>query len=393
MMDIWRKRYRAASFRKAEFFVDGVDESGGRRTAAHEYPGNDIGYVEDLGKKLQTFSFRAYILGADYYAARDALRDALNKGGFGTLIHPYLGELSVMCQSYRIQETTREGRIARFDITFIQSGVLFFPRATVDTATALVNVRTTALSKVNEAFLRAYQIARQPYAVTQNVENTLNTVSVSVESARKIVSTSADYQTQLVAFKDNVSQLVFAPVNLIEGLIFLFSFGTIVADLFPATPTNALAQYEELRIVFDLTPDAILVDNDPAEISTYYSSAAALISAAGLTALIEYESVEQAEGIQEDLLSRIDTLIEDDLNDDELNAVLRDLRAAIVSDIEARASDKPHLVEKVFTVSLPVLFLSNEIYGSVDQEQEIIDRNRIIHPGFAPANYPIEFLV
>jgi prophage DNA circulation protein len=392
-MDAWKKKYRTATFRKVLFFVDAVDESGGRRTAVHEYPGNDVGYVEDLGKRLQTFSITAYVLGADYYPLRDALRDALNKGGFGTLIHPYLGELQVMCQTYRIQETTREGRIARFDITFIQSGVLFFPRATVDTATALINVRTSALNVVNEAFLRSYSVVRQPYAVTQHVEDTLATMSAAIGATRKIVATSADYQSELTSFTDNVAQLAFAPTELIEGLVYLFSFGTLATDLFPATITNALVQYEEFRTLFDITPDVVLVDDDPAEVSTYYGAIAAVISAAGLTALIDYESVEQAEGVQTDLLVKIDDFIEDDLSDDGMNASLRDLRAAIVNDIEIRAASKPHLIEKTFAVSLPTLFISNEVYGTINEEQRIIDRNRIVHPGFAPANQPVELLV
>ena len=89
---------REASFRGAPFEVEDADESGGRRLARHEYPLRDLPFAEDLGRKAGEWRIRAFIVQGrkyDYAQARDDLRKALNAYGSGTLIHPWLGEMTV----------------------------------------------------------------------------------------------------------------------------------------------------------------------------------------------------------------------------------------------------------------------------------------------------------
>ena len=118
----WRDRYLPASFRGVRFHVRAHENTGGRRLQTHQYPGSDEPFTEDLGRRAREFSVEAYIVGDDYMERRDALLDACEKGGPGTLIHPYRGQREVACDRYRLSESTAEGRMCRITLELVEAG-------------------------------------------------------------------------------------------------------------------------------------------------------------------------------------------------------------------------------------------------------------------------------
>src|SRR5699024_6706114 len=90
---------------------------------------------------------------ADYEAARDRLRDALNAAGPGTLIHPWLGQMSVAVDSYTLRESTREGGYCKFSITFVEAGSLTCPDIQADTAAGVEEAVNAAEEAAEESFL------------------------------------------------------------------------------------------------------------------------------------------------------------------------------------------------------------------------------------------------
>ncbi len=130
----WQDDLIPASFRGVPFKIEAHEaEAAGRRLHVHEYPGRDEPYPEDLGKKTKEFEVTAYVIGDDYFAQRDALVDACDQPGAGALDHPYLGSRRVMCGGCKVSESTREGRMARVTMTFVDAGANRYPAATVDT--------------------------------------------------------------------------------------------------------------------------------------------------------------------------------------------------------------------------------------------------------------------
>lgn len=87
---------RPASFRGVPFDAfEEHSEAGGRRLVRHEFPLRDTPYAEDMGRKAGQWQVEAFVLRnrwADYEAARNRLRDALNEAGPGTLIHHSAGK-------------------------------------------------------------------------------------------------------------------------------------------------------------------------------------------------------------------------------------------------------------------------------------------------------------
>ena len=118
----WRDRLLPASFRGVRFEVQAHENAGGRRLQTHEYPGREEPHTEDLGRRVREFSVEAYIVGDDYMERRDALLDACEKPGPGTLIHPYRGERQVACARYRLSERLSEGRMCRIALELVEAG-------------------------------------------------------------------------------------------------------------------------------------------------------------------------------------------------------------------------------------------------------------------------------
>ena len=93
----WKDKLRPASYGGAPFKVQGHSaDIAGREVQLHEYPGRDVPYPEDIRRKSKSFTIEAYVLGSDYMVARDRLIAECDRKGPRTLIHPYLGSLSVV---------------------------------------------------------------------------------------------------------------------------------------------------------------------------------------------------------------------------------------------------------------------------------------------------------
>ena len=124
----WRANLVDASFRGVGFQVDETEAPiAGRRVAVHEYPGRDEPFVEDLGRRTKKWSIEAFVVGDDYADVRDRLIEACDMPGAGELIHPYLGSLQVACTGCGLTERTREGRMARLSLEFVEAGANQYP--------------------------------------------------------------------------------------------------------------------------------------------------------------------------------------------------------------------------------------------------------------------------
>ena len=141
----WRDRLRPASYRGAAFQVAShTAEAAGRRAAVHEYPGRDLPYAEDLGRRASEYTLQAYVLGPDYDRARDALVAACALPGAGRLVHPWLGERQVVCTGCTVSERTDEGGMARVTLRLVEAGAARYPADTPDTAQALAGAADAA---------------------------------------------------------------------------------------------------------------------------------------------------------------------------------------------------------------------------------------------------------
>ncbi len=390
----WKDKYQQASFREVSFFVSRTQNTGGRRNVVHQFPEKDQGFIEDLGRSLRRFTIEGYILEADYFNARNRLITALEAGGEGELIYPYFGALQVSLDTYEVREATAHGRQALFSMSFREAGSSTFPVTEIETSSNIVFTADAYRKLATDAFLAAYSIIRKPAAILQNIERTLGNAAGLVESARRIVSSNAGFRRDLLAFTSNVSQLVFQAESLSDELTNLLNFGTdFRSSIFPATPENSIPQFNELTNFFDFAPDTDLGVDDPSVVVSNLTQHISTITASQTVAVMPFESVNQAEEIQTLILNQIDAISSVLDVDDGLFGSLRDLRAAIVLHVEEEQTNLSRLVEFVPPVTMPSLYIANSLYGTIDQEADIVARNSIQHPAFVPGNVPIEVLI
>lgn len=392
----WRDKFRPASFRGVAFQVSGHQaDTGGRRVQVHEYPSRDDPYPEDLGRKSGQYSLDAYVVGADYMAVRDALIKACNEAGAGALVHPYLGTIQALCTGCQLSEESSAGRMAKFQLTFVPAGENRYPTAYGDTGRAVEDAKITASSATLDSFTRRFGVGGSPSFVADAGQGLIQKAAASLLGTGGTNVTS-DYTRQVSQLSSNAGTLVQAPRSLgqnvldliasagrqagggwatIKGLSGLTSFGS---DL-PSVPTTTATRQVQAENQVALTS---LVRRG------------ALIESVGAVPSTRFAYSQQAFDLRNGLGDRLDEEMAtaSAAGDDQTFNALRGLRSSMARDINGRAPGLANLVQRRTTTTEPALVTSYRIYGDASQEEEIVARNRIRHPGFVPGGTLLEVL-
>lgn len=215
---------RQASFRGVPFEVDDADEFGGRRLARHEYPLRDLPFAEDLGRKAGEWRIRAFIVQGrsyDYVQARDALRKALTAYGPATLIHPWLGELTVAVDRFSLRETTSKGGYCEFDIDFVEAGQRENPGARVDTAQAVAASAKECRRALRQSFAALYA------PLTKELETCLSALNDGMAWAMEYLQLPEALISDALDFADG---LLGVPSGLFDALSGIFGGLTVRED-------------------------------------------------------------------------------------------------------------------------------------------------------------------
>ena len=131
----WIDDIEDASFRGVPFFVDKPTAKGGRRVANHQYAKRDKPYAEDMGRKQRRYTLDAYTLGDGAMDDRDALIEAMETAGAGTLVHPTFGSVQVQPEDWTVAEDLIGAmRRCSFVLAFVEAGDIAAPTVTADTS-------------------------------------------------------------------------------------------------------------------------------------------------------------------------------------------------------------------------------------------------------------------
>jgi len=365
----WKDQLQPASFRGVAFFVDRASSEIGRRVVQHEYPGDDRTETEDLGARTPRFLVDAYVLGAGYFAARDALEAALRVPGPGDLVHPYRGNLRVQAVSARIEESTREGGLARFQIEFLRADDVVRPLATADTATD-IQLRATVASFLANARLATVFSAPTDTLLEiaqRNIQDVVDRIDREIGRAQ----TLADEILGFALLPSLLSARLQADIRRITSLVSLrrlFGIGL-----------QSRSQSLQAQINAEAIAGRVQVE--------------AVIVATELAGRLTFPSYDDAIAIRDELAQQLDRLSE--TADDLLFAALTDLRTALVTHIGATAGDLARITRYTPQETLPALVIAHALYGPAgvaDRADELVQRNRIRHPGFVAGGVALEVL-
>lgn len=393
----WRDELRQASFRGAPFLVDSARTRGGRRAMVTEFPLRDEPQVDDLGRRAESISLQAYVIGPDYMAARDALIVALRTKGPGELVHPYYGELQVQIGDVDWHESTRDGGICEFSIEAHEYSPIRYPRAEPDTAAQAVVAISSAEAGAEAAFAADFSAAGQSESIVSAAIARVQEVATAIRALADRVATAPELLTDVVDAIDQISstaaQLVMSPAALagqIKGAIHqvrnavdrprsafdalrgVFGYGNELDPVVGETPTrlreagNQAALVQLVQQLFTLAAAQAATDED-------------------------YASLDDAIEVRTALIDQIDTLCEADIADTVYQS-LASVRAAVARDISARGADLARLVRIQLPESMPSLALAWQLYGDAGRAAELVSRNRVADPLCMPAGQPLEAL-
>lgn len=164
------------------------------------------------------------------------------------------------------------------------------------------------------------------------------------------------------------------------------TLGTAASGTATMTPGSSSGSSAWVPVVTDPTT-GVAPPSMPTLVSPQ-DAASALLSAP--VQIDGYDTAQAAATLRDTLTDAIDTVCL--TADDATYQQWRDLRAAVVADLSARAATLPSLVTFVPTRTLPALVIAYRLYGDASRAEEIVARNDLIYPGFVPGGQPLEVL-
>ncbi|WP_293392936.1 DNA circularization N-terminal domain-containing protein [Nevskia sp.] len=369
----WRDELQPASFRGTPFFVDQASGEGARRVVVHEYPLQEKAETEDLGARAKRILVNGYVLGNDYFGARDELMLKLDMPGPGELVHPYRGTFQAQLISYRMTESTREGGMARFDMEFIEAAFVTGPSVRSDTPRRVLSQAEATVAASQAQFVEAWPL-RLAAEFDRAVATVLDAVR-TVETVIGVVTVAQDEIAGIVGLPDRIANRLRVDLRRIRDLA---SLRRLFAYRAPAgsNTRGALANAAAL---------SALVQQQ------------AVIAAAELSAAVTFDSQTQALGVQEELADAIERVSY--AADDQTFEQLQELRARLIEDIRSRAVDLSRIERYTPTETVPALVIAQRLYGVANgidallgREADIVKRNAVAHPGFVRGGVALEVL-
>lgn len=395
---IGTREYIGGSFRGAPFFVDASDRSGGRRTEIHEYPGQNLPFAEDLGRKPREFSITAYVVGSGYLAARDAVIEAAESDdGAGELVHPFFGRLQCVCTEYSVSESRDEGGIARISLSFVETlEAPPFPLPAVDVGSSLNLAADAALLVLQAQFVAAYDPTTVIGSYLAPMSDLLSGFSAGLNrpgsslireaqalaefrwQINRTISRAAEYVLSPAATWDAISGLLgqaFAPPTVPESILGFLSLMDISwASLPPVTGTPSQSRQTQSALFFTLAQTV---------------RAATLITASKLAGEASFPVFSEARTVRDALLFRYDEIMGEGIPDD-LFALFQDLRAGVLAALPDPDEQTRDVVALTMARTEQSITLAHRLYGDTSRELDICARNAIEYPGVIPAGSALE---
>jgi prophage DNA circulation protein len=383
----WRSRLRAASWRGVPFYIAESASEYGRRYEHHEYPQRDQPWAEDLGRAQRKWAVTGYVLGAGYMGTRDRLIAACEQPGPGKLIHPYLGELHVVCDQFRCRERDEEGGICRFELAFAEPGTRGAPTARRAAGAALLGVAAGLQAAAISAFAgTTFRVAGFPDFVAVSATANLLQLAAILEGLR-----GPTLQVpQPVALETRRQILALAALD--PAAISAATIATVVLDAVAAfaasvTPATALDGLDALTLVtfpFSTTPAtaARAQEAENARCLTALVEQAAAAALPGPLSTIPLAVYEDLVAVRTRVVALCDRV--EALATDAVFAALGAVRAEAIAQLAVRGTTLQPLRRYVTAFPRPSLTLAQRLYQDPSQDQALVARTGAVHPGFLP---------
>ena len=377
-----------ASFRGVPFFIDSGSQAGGRRAVVDELPGRDDPSVDDeLGRRARTFRVEGYVLGDDFMAQRDALIDALERKGPGTLLHPlYRAPRTVVCLTYEAREALLEGRISQVSMEFAEAPLQKpSPSVVVDGPTQVGLSADAGLAAAGADFEAGFSTEGAPSFSLDTLESVLivatNAIGEKLGPVIEATAEAARLTQKVEILTARASVLVRTPGEIL--LAFRDTFAELATTIATAPGAVMQAFIDMYSVDFGQAPP-LTTPTREREFANWNALVSVLrramvMEAARLAPLVPFETHDAAVVAVASIADKLEA--EAATAGDDLYAAIETLRTDLV-----RAVPGDAVLARIVTVSrplpIPSLLLAYQVHGNVDGEADIIARNPSIrHPG------------
>lgn len=402
----WREKLRPASFRGVPFFVDDTSTSTGRKIQLHEYPKRDLPYSEDLGKVSKSYAIRAFVVGEDCFEQRDALLDALEQEGGGTLVHPTLGTINVKAGACRFSDARTQGGVVRFDLVFYPGDEIEAPTATVNSSQQIIGSGKTFVASAKDRFSSA--IADINFngvnlrALGESLDDLYTTCAEEFSDFSSVVGDAASF----VSIAANNPSLL--PSYLIDSVASEFGFSGAVNSLFQSYGST-LSSLNAISSSLSNSNSSSKGGEDTAKLSKAVSDLvndSLVLKGAGEVAQLPVatkptppSNAPTVDQQAQQEITRPDVPVADDVIDARENfseavwqasmdadaehfTVTNDLRQTVYKHMCEVAKAGVSLVSVDLNEVTPALVIAWRQWHDATRSAEVTQRNNIIHPGF-----------
>jgi prophage DNA circulation protein len=411
MKNDWRDNLRPASWRGISFQVSSDDAEFGRNVAVHEFVQRDKPYVEDLGRKTRRNKVEAWICaneanGFNPWPQRDALIEAVERGGVGTLVHPFWGSLRghVLTVSVK-QSSTQNGGMIVLLLDFVEAGELEFRAQTfTDTAGRVKDSAQSVYGSIVEEFAQNFSVANVAGFVLDDAVAMMRQFTTTLSSIRRYSNLAA----QVAAGNLGAIGIFAEPLSLARQIVSIVSSldQPAVLHTFARPPVPAVntagrvrqaansAAFTHLVQIAGVTRTAELSADLGANSTRYSAASTALRATPALITRAEMEAQRRA----------ITTTVTDELVQLSALNIYPDSQAGLMQlrtdAVQHMTAEGEHLARTFVTTCcdgngwygyMPTLVLAYRHYG-VLSDDVINDRNEVPNPLFLPANAAVELL-
>lgn len=408
-------RLQTGSFRNVPFKIDTHTFDGGRRAVLHEFPERDDPYTEDLGRRGRTFAVEFHIIGTDYFGQRDAMIRALERKGFGILIHPYLGRKEVQVTNFSMTESIYEGRICKFSVTFLERGRPINPTGIFGSVFAVFDQVNELVQDLRSEFDAIMDVVNYPSFVLESFTDlAFETVDIFNEAIGIVPAAISEFNTvkgQISDFGNQITSIVSNPLDFFDSLTSTQQGMTTITDA--NSEKQQVLDYVISNIgvggtYFETTPSRVQEKTNAellfrtvkglaiAQKVTWLTQAVTRPFDLTVTEMANLEnddvfSISDLERARDNVLLVFDQFI-DDYGDFDSRQSFVSLRAKFVSAID-QAATSLQIKKKIdfqTKATLPALVVVYDKTEQIKFEEDFISRNKIRHPAFVSGGVDYE---
>jgi prophage DNA circulation protein len=361
------------------FFEELVSAPTGRRLVTKSLPSRDNPYIADLGRKDRKFTINGHVIGDDYIEQIRALQAASEVEGPGEYVNTYMGRKMVSCDDFAPTLVDSETRVAKFTFTFVEySESDNKPIRITDTKATVVVAAEDLQSTTESEFVENYNFSNKPQFLVAKALSDCRDITGKIQDKLFFMNSVDTFASVLSSVESELASLLTDPKELATRLLLLLTTNN--------NETAGVGQIDDLLELFESLEIELTgtVNND--HINTFLKVA---ITGVIVTTMLNTNFTTYDDAIL--YSDKITTAIEsiEAVVSDNLYEALYKLKSSVNDYVATTFIDYPRVSTVQLDEPTPAMVLSYQLYGNIDMADEILKRNKILHPGFVPAGYPI----